>query len=142
MDEIKKPEFEVGYRKPPRRGQFKPGQSGNPAGRPKETALTFSEAFMKELNTLVHVVEGNKRRLITKLEAIAKQHTNKAAATGDLKSTALIMRAVEPRESERIDNLSPVLHELRAIHAAHEAVSLDENRAIDDFVLAEDTEAT
>ena len=28
-------EYEVGYKKPPRKNQFKPGQSGNPKGRPK-----------------------------------------------------------------------------------------------------------
>jgi hypothetical protein len=27
----------VGYRRPPRNRQFKPGQSGNPTGRPKGT---------------------------------------------------------------------------------------------------------
>lgn len=29
------PDYEVGYGKPPTRSQFKPGQSGNPLGRPK-----------------------------------------------------------------------------------------------------------
>ncbi|WP_421849391.1 DUF5681 domain-containing protein [Novosphingobium sp.] len=29
------PAYEVGYRKPPKQSQFKPGQSGNPRGRPK-----------------------------------------------------------------------------------------------------------
>jgi len=28
-------DYEVGYGKPPKHGQFKPGQSGNPKGRPK-----------------------------------------------------------------------------------------------------------
>ena len=28
-------EYEVGYRKPPKSGQFKRGKSGNPNGRPK-----------------------------------------------------------------------------------------------------------
>jgi hypothetical protein len=28
-------EYEIGYKKPPRKNQFKPGQSGNPKGRPK-----------------------------------------------------------------------------------------------------------
>ena len=29
------PKYEVGYGKPPAGTRFKPGQSGNPAGRPK-----------------------------------------------------------------------------------------------------------
>lgn len=31
-----KPSYEVGYGKPPKKNQFKPGQSGNPNGRPKK----------------------------------------------------------------------------------------------------------
>ncbi len=29
--------YDVGYRKPPKHTRFKPGQSGNPRGRPKGT---------------------------------------------------------------------------------------------------------
>ena len=29
-----KPGYQVGYRRPPQRTQFQPGQSGNPEGRP------------------------------------------------------------------------------------------------------------
>lgn len=38
---------EVGYKRPPAQTRWKPGQSGNPAGRPK--SLTFSEACRKLL---------------------------------------------------------------------------------------------
>ena len=31
-------QYEVGYKKPPLNSQFKPGQSGNPAGRPAKTS--------------------------------------------------------------------------------------------------------
>ena len=31
--------YEVGYRKPPKHSQFKPGQSGNPNGRPRGASL-------------------------------------------------------------------------------------------------------
>ena len=45
------------------------------------------------------------------------------------------MRAVEPRESEQMDNLSPMLHAMRAIHAKHEAANQNGTRAIVGFRL-------
>jgi hypothetical protein len=39
-------EYEVGYCKPPRKNQFKSGQSGNPKGRPKQSG-SANDAFRK-----------------------------------------------------------------------------------------------
>lgn len=115
----KEQDYPVGYKKPPHHTRFKPGQSGNPHGRPKKPLTTIAESFERELNTHIILKEGGTQRRITKLEAIAKQQTNKAAQ-GDSKATMLIMRAIEPREMDRTDNLSPVLDEMRAIHRRHE----------------------
>lgn len=120
MNKEKDSAFPVGYKKPPRHTRFKPGQSGNPTGRPKKKATTFAESIEKELNASITISEGGRRRRITKLQAIAKQQTNKAV-NGDLKATELVMKAVEPRQLELMDNLTPVLHEMRAIHAKHDA---------------------
>jgi hypothetical protein len=56
---------------------------------------------------------------MTKRDAIAKQLTIKAA-NGDHKATALVMKAVEPREIDTKDDLFPLLAEMRAINARHE----------------------
>ena len=93
---------------------------------------TFAEAIERELNTSVTVTEGGKQRKITKLDAIAKQQTNKAVQ-GDHKATALVMKAVEPREIDPKDNLSPVLHEMRAIHAKHEIANQNGTRSNSGF---------
>ena len=114
-----KSEFPVGYRKPPRHTRFKPGQSGNPGGRPKKKARTFAESIERELNTWITAHEGGKPRKITKLDAIVKQQTNKSV-NGDHKAMALVMKALESRQFDLMDNLSPLLHEMHAIHAKHE----------------------
>lgn len=70
-------DYEVGYGKPPRRSQFKPGQSGNPKGRPK-SALSFKTLLARELKQLVEIREGNGTRKISKKEAAVKSLAMKA----------------------------------------------------------------
>lgn len=74
--------YPVGYGKPPASTRFKRGQSGNPNGRPKGT-LNIATVLAKALREQVVINEGGKRRVVTKLEAAAKQLVNKAAS-GDL----------------------------------------------------------
>lgn len=119
--------FAVGYKKPPVETRFKAGQSGNPGGRPKKKTSTFAETVERELNTSVTVTEGGKPKRISKLDAIVKHQTIKAVQ-GDHKAIAFVMRAVEPREVEPKDNLSPMLMELRAIHEQHEILALNGTR--------------
>lgn len=116
--------FSIGYGKPPRHTQFQPGQSGNPQGRRRKKATTLVEMIEKELNTMITAHEGEKRRRMTKREAIAKQQTN-MAVKGDLKAMALLLKALKPRESEQAEELSPILQAMRAIHAKHEATDQD-----------------
>src|SRR5438045_1755723 len=77
-----KDSYEVGFGKPPRSRQFKPGQSGNPDGRPRG-AKNFATAIEQELVTQIPVTDNGRRRRISKREVIAKHLVNKAAS-GDL----------------------------------------------------------
>ena len=70
---------DVGYGKPPRHAQFKPGQSGNPKGRPRGS-LNLTTILARTLREQVTVNENGRKRTITKLEAAVKQIVNKAAA--------------------------------------------------------------
>jgi hypothetical protein len=119
-------DFPIGYKKPPRETRFKPGQSGNPSGRPKKNTITLAEAFTRELNTSVTVTEGGKSKKMTKIDAIAKHQTIKAVQ-GDHKALAFLIKTVEPRETDSKDNLAPVLLELRAIHQKHETADQNGN---------------
>jgi hypothetical protein len=93
--------FEVGFGKPPRSTQFKPGQSGNPAGRPRG-AKNFATAIEQELDARVTVTENGRRRRISKLEVVAKHLVNKAAG-GDLKAIPLVLSEERAREGNRGD---------------------------------------
>jgi hypothetical protein len=88
--------YEVGFSKPPRSTQFKPGQSGNPAGRPRG-AKNFATAIEDELRVPVTVTENGKRKRISKREVIAKHLVNKAAS-GDLKAIPLLLSETRPRD--------------------------------------------
>ena len=88
--------YEVGFAKPPRSRQFKPGESGNPAGRPRG-AKNFATALEQELNARVIVTENGRRKRISKREVIAKHLVNKAAS-GDLKAIPLLLNEARARE--------------------------------------------
>lgn len=85
-----KPESDetVGYGRPPRAHQFKPGQSGNPRGRPKgaKSEATILNAL---LDTKLTVIEKGKSRSITVREGMWRRAIQKAME-GDLKALVLI----------------------------------------------------
>ena len=81
-----KPDYEVGYGKPPKDRQFKPHQSGNPRGRKKkEKNEDFRVLTERILDESVTVQDGKRRRKITRLESIILAH-KKNALQGDPKA--------------------------------------------------------
>ena len=124
MEQKKQEEKEaVGYKKPPRHTQFKPGQSGNPKGRPKKAA-TLPDVLSKELRTRVPIVNNGERRKVSMLEAIVKQHLNKAAS-GDSKAAAIVFNHLKENKLDVGDNLSELVHEFRAVHNRNVAADQD-----------------
>jgi hypothetical protein len=69
-------EHVIGYKRPPKSTQFKPGQSGNPKGRPrqkKQSALqTIEEMFVSIMNEIVEVAEDGRRKRINKMELLLR----------------------------------------------------------------------
>jgi hypothetical protein len=115
MAKKKDQSYSVGYKKPPRETQFKPGKSGNPKGRAKKPA-GVADILWDELNSLVSIVTDGKRRKISLLRAILKQHANKAAS-GNSRSAILLLNELKFRDSQTGDNLGLLVQEFRAINA-------------------------
>jgi hypothetical protein len=61
----------IGYKRPPKSGQFKPGTSGNPSGRPKKIS-SFKSDLAAELQERLPIVENGRQRRITKQRAFCK----------------------------------------------------------------------
>jgi hypothetical protein len=80
---------EVGYRCPPKRHQFKPGQSGNPTGRPKG-ARSLKTELLDELGALVSVVDGSNKVEVSKARAVIMTLLRLAIA-GDARAIATVM---------------------------------------------------
>ena len=107
--------YEVGYKKPPKKTQFKPGQSGNPIGRPKGSKNLKTE-LREELQERVAVREGGQRRTVSKQRAMLKSLMAKAVQ-GDAKSASLVINMVARflDQSESDDRSSSVSADDRVI---------------------------
>jgi hypothetical protein len=111
MAEEKDSKYTVGYGKPPQSTRFKPGQSGNPKGCARKST-TFDDDIEKELSTPIVVRENGKEKRMTKRQAIAKQHVNRAI-NGDIRSTELLFRNRKQNRSEQQDNVADLVEEFR-----------------------------
>src|ERR1700722_19513074 len=77
------------YQRPPPKGQFKPGQSGNLRGRPKGSK-NIRTYVNEHLSKKIQIIEGGKTRKAPRAEAIAIQLVNQAAK-GEPKGLAAII---------------------------------------------------
>jgi Family of unknown function (DUF5681) len=99
-------ELAVGYRRPPGHSRFKPGVSGNPAGRLK-SRKNLRGLFQQILNEQVSLSDGQSVRKISKAEA-ALRGVVVGALRGDPGSLAMMLRVAE-HTGEFRDELSDSL---------------------------------
>src|SRR4051794_41244267 len=79
-----KDDDEVGYKKPPKAHQFKPGRSGNPTGR-RKAAPTFASDLADEMREPITLRENGRERRVTKQRAFIKALTS-LAIKGDIRA--------------------------------------------------------
>ncbi len=79
-------DYEVGYGKPPKSGQFKKGQSGNPKG-----AKGVKAILKRELESSITVRERGREVKLSKAEVLAKVLVGDALK-GDTKARMEILR--------------------------------------------------
>ena len=100
--------YEIGYKRPPKSGQFAKGRSGNPKGRPKGSN-NFVTILEKELGQSISVNENGKKKTVTRLQAMVKRIVA-GALQGDQKSLLTlieIMRRTGRFEQTEPDSLLP-----------------------------------
>lgn len=99
-DDAPDDDYEVGYGRPPKHTRFKPGQSGNPRGRPKKSK-DVNALIQAELDKTIPVMEDGRPKRISKREAIVTQLVNQAIK-GETKPLQLVLahldkhREIEP----------------------------------------------
>jgi hypothetical protein len=85
-------------RRPPQEGQFKPGTSGNPGGRPKGSRNLRTE-LEQMMRKPIPVREGGKRKSITRQHAMLLTLLDKAVR-GDLRAFSSVTNVLLKREPD------------------------------------------
>lgn len=107
---MSKGKYEVGYGKTPKETRFKPGHSGNPRGRPKQSKNTIS-ILKKELDERVSLREGDKQIILTKRQAMLRHLINKAVQ-GDTRAMFFVYQQMvstdisDSEKEEVVKNIS------------------------------------
>ena len=98
-------DYEIGFKKPPKKNQFEKGQSGNPKGRPKSTKNLKTD-LEEELQELIHLKEGGKDKHVSKQRALIKSLMAKAVK-GDARAANLllnmILKVLIPTQADDVD---------------------------------------
>jgi len=95
----------VGYGRPPKHSRFRPGQSGNPRGRPRG-AKSVPDIVRKILAQKVTITENGRTRRVPRLEAILLRAAGEASR-GEPRALRLLLQLgdryaeVAPAEAER-----------------------------------------
>lgn len=91
----------VGPGRPPKHSRFKPGESGNPRGRPKGS-VSFATIIKREARKKVKIRENGRTKSISGMEVVARQAMQQAMK-GNLKATALVIQ-----EADKVDDAATI----------------------------------
>lgn len=121
-------DYEVGFKKPPKHTQFKPGQSGNPAGRPKGTKNLATD-LAEELSQQIVVLEGGQQIQVSKQRAMVKSLLAKAMK-GDTQAAGVLIKLVSEIERSKGNEVTP------------EKISSDDQAILDAFIKSIQSQTT
>jgi len=133
-----KPDYAIGYGKPPKHTQFKPGQSGNPRGRPRRAKGVNTIIREQMLETVLVKTPSGPKRMST-AEVLVRRLREKGLA-GDLRSILQLLGLLrqacpdpvlpEPSDGPSTDDLTAgdqaVLNQLQALLQAGSAAPVGE----------------
>ena len=114
------PAEKVGPGKPPRHTRFKPGQSGNPTGRPKDSK-NFATILQQQLRKKVTITIDGKPKRVTVQEVIARRLANDSMK-GATKAMELLIRLTSTKSDDSVgkdivgETVLPDEDALRRIH--------------------------
>ncbi len=120
--------YEVGYCKPPEDTRFKPGQSGNPKGRPRG-ARNFRTVVRATLDEKVTLRDGERTRKVSVMEAIVRKCVN-GALKGDPKAFSSLLQLIRPTG----------LMDEEPDTSANENLSAQDQAILDDFLVRQGIE--
>ena len=85
--------YEVGYCKPPKHTRFKPGQSGNPRGRPK-AEKSLGAALNDALKAKVKMRQNGKEHVVSRRQAFVLRVVTDAIQ-GKVSSQRMLVKLIE-----------------------------------------------
>ncbi len=117
------PAEKVGPGKPPRHTRFKPGQSGNPNGRPKGSKNLATE-LQQQLRKVVTITVDGKAKRMTVQEVIARRLANDSMK-GVTKAIELLIKlaSAKPDEAGKDAQSATVLPDKDALRRIHKRLA-------------------
>src|SRR6266516_8150431 len=104
------PSYEVGYKKPPRHSQFKPGNRCNPQGRGKRKVETEAEILKRVLNFPAEFRHRGKSKRAPRIELMIRR-LGAAALKGDVGAAAMLLNI--RAHCEKYGDINPTIIRIR-----------------------------
>jgi len=98
-------DYAVGYARPPSATQFQPGQSGNPAGRPRGRP-SLDELFLEEAARIVKVKVGDKIEHVDRDRALLRKLFD-MALLGKVPAIQLVLARLAQAQAALIAKADP-----------------------------------
>ena len=111
--------YEVGYKKPPRHSQFKPGNRANPRGRGKRKVATEAKILKRVLNFSAEFRHRGKSKRAPRIELTIKRF-GASALKGNVGDAAILlkMRAHFEKNGDINPTIIPIMFSEAEMRAA------------------------